>query len=108
MGLISRVSSRTYRRQNLKIFIMQIFVKDGETRVVQVESDDFINDILTEAQNGARVLSGGEILDGDATFEENGLEDEATIEVVYNLLGGGRKRKKKVYTTPKKIKHKRV
>ena len=31
---------------------------------------------------------------------------EATINMVFRLVGGKKKRKKKVYTKPKKIKHK--
>lgn len=31
----------------------------------------------------------------------------AKLKCLFRLLGGGKKRKKKVYTTPKKIKHKR-
>merc|ERR1711883_51718 len=57
----------------------------------------------------ARLLSSGMQLNADdATIEELGLQDDSTIQIVAPLLGGGRKRKKKVYTTPKKIKHKRV
>merc|ERR1711953_717966 len=51
---------------------------------------------------------GGQDLDLEKTLAENGVQDESTIQIVAPLLGGGRKRKKKVYTTPKKIKHKRV
>ena len=39
------------------------------------------------------------------TLEQSGLETEATINVAVALDGGKRKRKKKVYTKPKKIKH---
>merc|ERR1712206_1690 len=46
--------------------------------------------------------------DTDATLEDFGIQAEATIQIVAPVLGGGRKRKKKVYTTPKKIKHKRT
>merc|ERR1712150_393507 len=36
-----------------------------------------------------------------------GLTDESTVFLNAELLGGGKKRKKKVYTKPKKIKHKK-
>merc|ERR1712050_465380 len=53
-------------------------------------------------------MSNGQILDdANATLKDFGLVSESTIEIVHPVLGGGRKRKKKVYTTPKKIKHKR-
>merc|ERR1719474_2072864 len=55
------------------------------------------------------MMSNGAILaDEQATLADFGLVAESTIEIVHPVLGGGRKRKKKVYTTPKKIKHKRV
>merc|ERR1712173_387053 len=51
--------------------------------------------------------SGQELSDEEKTLEDFGIQAESTIEAVHRVLGGGRKRKKKVYTTPKKIKHKR-
>merc|ERR1719161_3359995 len=35
------------------------------------------------------------------------LQEDATVHLSLSLLGGGKKRKKKVYTKPKKIKHKK-
>merc|ERR1712187_1102312 len=35
------------------------------------------------------------------------IQKESTLHLVLRLRGGGKKRKKKVYTTPKTIKHKR-
>merc|ERR1711881_689787 len=107
MGLISRVSSRTYRRSR-----MQIFIKDQDaTSALQVEPTTTVGELkmAIDAADEARLLSNGMQLDEeDASFEQLGLQDNSTIEIVAPLLGGGRKRKKKVYTTPKKIKHKRV
>merc|ERR1712027_212498 len=55
------------------------------------------------------MMSNGRVLDdANATLADYGIQEEATIQIVHPVLGGGRKRKKKVYTTPKKIKHKRV
>jgi small subunit ribosomal protein S27Ae len=34
------------------------------------------------------------------------ISQDATIQLVFSLEGGAKKRKKKQYTTPKKIKHK--
>ena len=53
-----------------------------------------------------RLVSGTAQLDEELTLAEAGLEDEAAIEAACTLDGGKRKRKKKVYTGPKKIKHK--
>jgi len=46
-------------------------------------------------------------LDASATLSACGLTDESTVFVNLELAGGGKKRKKKTYTKPKKIKHKR-
>ena len=45
-------------------------------------------------------------LDESLTLEQAGLETESSIDALVALDGGRRKRKKKVYTKPKKIKHK--
>ena len=42
----------------------------------------------------------------ECTIDEAGLETESNVVALMDLEGGKRKRKKKVYTTPKKIKHK--
>ena len=64
---------------------------------------------MIDLEEDARMMSNGRVLDdANATLEDFGLVSESTIEIVHPVLGGGRKRKKKVYTTPKKIKHKRT
>merc|ERR1712061_38826 len=64
---------------------------------------------MIDLEEDARMMSNGQILDdGNAKLEDLGIVAQATIEIVHPVLGGGRKRKKKVYTTPKKIKHKRT
>ena len=45
-------------------------------------------------------------LDESMTVEQAGLETESSIDALVALDGGKRKRKKKVYTKPKKIAHK--
>merc|ERR1712147_315450 len=107
MGLISRVSSRTYRSTYSK---MQIFIKeDGQTQALDCEKDVTIAELKEALEvTDVRLLSSGQDLNEDAlTLEDFGIQAESTIEVIHPVLGGGRKRKKKVYTTPKKIKHKR-
>merc|ERR1712177_136805 len=106
MGLISRVSSRTYRKRNTT---MQIFVKGEATEALQVTPQTTVGQLQAMTAEAGRMMANGQILDNaDATLEDFGIESEATIQIVHPVLGGGRKRKKKVYTTPKKIKHKRV
>merc|ERR1712060_444769 len=43
--------------------------------------------------------------DDGCTVEAAGLESESTVSAMADAEGGKRKRKKKVHTTPKKIKH---
>ena len=52
------------------------------------------------------LIHGLTVLDGQSTLEALGLEEESTINMVLSLCGGKKKRKKKVYTKPKKIGHK--
>jgi ubiquitin-small subunit ribosomal protein S27Ae len=52
------------------------------------------------------LIHGLTVLDGQSTIEALGLEEESTINMVLSLCGGKKKRKKKVYTKPKKIGHK--
>lgn len=42
----------------------------------------------------------------ETVLSEVGIPDKGTVFVSSELLGGGKKRKKKTYTKPKKIKHK--
>merc|ERR1711981_328785 len=105
MGLISRVSSRTYRYKKN----MQIFVKGEAVEALQVSPQTTIAQLQTMVAEQGRLMANGVNLDNtDATLEDFGIQAEATIQIVAPVLGGGRKRKKKVYTPPKKIKHKRT
>merc|ERR1711941_59968 len=67
-----------------------------------------IAQLKTVLSTTGTLLANGAILSEDATLEDYGIVAESTIQLVHPVLGGGRKRKKKVYTTPKKIKHKRM
>ena len=53
-----------------------------------------------------RLVFGTAQLEDEVTLSEAGLVDECTVNALVELEGGKRKRKKKVYTTPKKIGHK--
>ena len=48
----------------------------------------------------------GHYLNSDMTLAEEGIFNQATLEVMVELLGGAKKKKKKAFTTPKKKKHK--
>ncbi|KAI8393347.1 ribosomal protein S27a-domain-containing protein [Radiomyces spectabilis] len=94
---------------------MQLFVKslEGNTLLLNVASNDSISTVksMIEAREGipacAQLLSyaGKPLAEGDLSVY--GIEDSNTLHLNAELLGGGKKRKKKTYTTPKKIKHKR-
>ena len=90
---------------------MQIFINslDGTVQRFNVESDTTVGEIKKSLGVEESIISfGPKILDSDvATLESLEIPDEATLHVDFRLLGGGKKRKKKVYSTPKKPKHKR-
>ncbi len=52
-----------------------------------------------------RMVFGTAQLEDKFTLVESGLVDECIINALVDAEGGKRKRKKKVYTTPKKVKH---
>merc|ERR1712146_446646 len=110
MGLISRVSSRTYRRSFfLNKKKMQLFIKDeNQTQTLECETSVTIGELreAIDAAEARLLCAGQELNNEDASLEDLKIQDESTIEIVHRVVGGGRKRKKKVYTTPKKIKHK--
>ncbi|KAG0084150.1 ribosomal 40S subunit protein S27A, partial [Podila epicladia] len=93
---------------------MQFFVKSltGKTLTVNVQAGDSISNVKSMIQEREGVAAAAQRL----SFNGKTLSSEtllatipamATLDMNVDLLGGGKKRKKKTYTTPKKIKHKK-
>ncbi|KAG1103932.1 hypothetical protein G6F42_017156 [Rhizopus arrhizus] len=96
---------------------MQLFVKSlaGNTRALEVTSSTSVENVksMIAAREGIdadfQCLSfAGKSLQDSEALALYGVQDNSTLHLNAELLGGGKKRKKKTYTTPKKIKHKRT
>ncbi|KAG9324426.1 hypothetical protein KVV02_004446 [Mortierella alpina] len=93
---------------------MQFFVKSlsGQTVAVNVQAGGNINNVKSMIQEregisafAQRLSYNGMTLSSDTLLST--IPAMATLDMNVDLLGGGKKRKKKTYTTPKKIKHKK-
>ncbi|KAF9213391.1 hypothetical protein CPB97_006070 [Podila verticillata] len=93
---------------------MQYFVKSltGKTLTVNVQASDSVATVkaLLQEREGVaasvqRLSFNGQTLSSDTLLAT--VPAMATLDMNVDLLGGGKKRKKKTYTTPKKIKHKK-
>ena len=95
---------------------MQLFVRDlaGRTLSVAADPESDVASLKEQiaAAHGTRVADQGLSFAGRSLGEAErldacGLENESTLFLTLGLDGGAKKRKKKTYTKPKKIKHKR-
>ena len=82
------------------------------TQVLDLSASATVADVkaVIEARQGVaaseqRVLFGGRQLEDDECLAAAGVADDSSLYVSLRLLGGVKKRKKKTYTKPKKIKH---
>jgi small subunit ribosomal protein S27Ae len=83
---------------------MQIFFKTltGRTLAQEVEPTTFINEAKAQIAAAEGIpadqqimIAAGEELDDSCTFADYNIEDEAIVNFVVDMCGGGKKRKKK-------------
>ncbi|KAG0237788.1 hypothetical protein BGW42_008409 [Actinomortierella wolfii] len=89
---------------------MQIFINaPAGTLAYTVQAGDNINNVKAMIQEREGIAAAAQRLSfaGKAVESLAEIPAQATLDLNVDLLGGAKKRKKKTYTTPKKIKHKK-
>ncbi|KRZ33252.1 Rho guanine nucleotide exchange factor 12 [Trichinella pseudospiralis] len=88
-------------------------VEEQPCSEITIESNCTIGEIKKQIHEeeeslcSSYLLLGGRPLEDDWTLAQCNIQEFSTLDLSYRLLGGAKKRKKKMYTTPKKIKHKK-
>merc|ERR1711879_73539 len=97
MGLISRVSSRTYRNRKV-IMLIKIKTLTGKEIEINVEPDDVVKRIKDKEEESIppaqqRLIFSGKQMNDDKTVESYRIQGGSVLHLVLALRGGSEERK---------------